>query len=471
MVDPTAGTLLVRRRPRSRHADDEGKRVNRQRNRGRVTLATIAAVCAVAALPGQAHAADGPAAYAFDPAAVSVQGAETNADAEELKPGAVYKSSVAHGQKLYYRLELDDTTDAYVSAVAVPKAGGKVAYGDGITISVRDLDDNQCSSYDALFEAAEFPRPIAAYAHRTIEKDRTTCQAGGTYNVLIERESKASSSPEAWDLELRLENEPAPKDGGSLPTEAPEDWPSASPVPPAGKQERSGGSSFYDATSLESGEWVDRIAPGQTRFYRVPVDWGQQIFATAALSNSGKSTEYLGNALALSLDNPARGHVDDATLSYSGAPNSVSLDPLPPVAYENRHDAAADVSAMRFAGWYYLSVTLSPGVAEHYGSEAIGLTLKVKVVNDSKPSPYQGDAGIFGITDDDREMAESGQSAPEAGESGTMKVVAAAGIGMGSVLVLGLGAWTLLARRRAVPAAVPPGAGGQPPLGGPPQAW
>ncbi|MDF6063548.1 MULTISPECIES: hypothetical protein [Streptomyces] len=443
--------------------------MNRQRSRGRATLATIAAVCAVAAMPGQGHAADGPTEYTFDPAAVAVQGAETNTDATELKAGSVYRSSIGPGQKLYYRLELDDATDAYVSAVAVPKAGGKVAYGDGITISIRDLDDTRCSSEDAAFESAEFPRPIAAYAHRTVEKDSTTCAASGTYNVLIERESKATSSSEPWELELRHEQEPALKDGGSLPTEAPEDWPSASPVPPVGRQERTGGSGFYDATSLESGEWADSVAPGQTRFYRVPVDWGQQIFATAALSNSGTSTEYLGNALALALDNPAHGHVDDATLSYSGAPNSVALDPLPPVAYENRYDAGADVSAMRFAGWYYLSVTLSPDVAEHYGDDPIGLTLRVKVVNDRKPSPYRGDAGIFGVTDDDRDMAKSGLSAPEAGASGTMKLVAAAGIGAGSVLVLGLGAWTLLARRRAVPVAAQPGADGRPTPGSPPQ--
>ncbi|KPC82262.1 MULTISPECIES: hypothetical protein [Streptomyces] len=445
--------------------------MNRQGNRGRVALAAIAAGCAVAALPGQAHAADGPAAYTFDPAAASVRGAETNADAAELKAGSVYRSSIKNGQKLYYRLELGDRTDAYVSAVAVPKAGGKVAYGDGITISIRDLDDTRCSSEDAAFESAEFPRPIAAYAHRTVEEGSTTCAAGGTYNVLIERESKATSSPGAWDLELRHETEPALKAGKPLPTEAPENWPSASPTPPTGQQKRAGGSGFHDATGLASGEWVDAIAPGQTRFYRVPVDWGQQIFATAALSNSGKSTEYLGNALALALDNPARGHVDDATLSYSGTPSSVALDPLPPVAYENRYDAASDISAMRFAGWYYLSVTLSPEVAEHYGDEALGLTLRVKVVNDRKPSPYQGDAGVFGVTDDDRDMARSGLSAPEAGASDTMRTVAAAGIGAGSVLVLGLGAWTLLARRRTVPAAVPPGAGVQPPPGGPPRTW
>ncbi|WP_327116826.1 hypothetical protein OG206_16815 [Streptomyces sp. NBC_01341] len=440
--------------------------MKRQRNRGRVALASVGVMCAVVALPGQARAADPPADYTFDPAATSVRGAETNAEAVELKSGAVYRSSIDKDQKLYYRLELDDATDAYVSAVVVPKTAGQVAYGDGMTISIRDLDDNRCDSQDAYFGPAEFPRPIAAYAHRTVQKGSTTCAASGTYNVLIERESKATSATAAWDLELRFENEPTVKDAGSQPTEAPENWPSASPVPPAGSQKRSGGTGFADATGLESGEWVDDIVPGQTRFYRVPVDWGQQIFATAALSNSSRSTEFLGNALAVSLDNPAHGHVDDATLSYSGAPNSVSLQPLPPVAYENRHASAAGVSAMRFAGWYYLSVTLSPKVAEYYDDDPIGLTLKVKVVNDSKPSPYQGDAGIFGVGDDDRDMARSGQSASDAGRSATMETVAAGGIGTGAALVLGLGVWTLLARRRealATPAAAGEQAGGQPP--------
>lgn len=445
--------------------------MNRQRNWGRVTLASIAAMCAVAALPGQAYAADGPASYAFDPAAKAVSGTETNAEAAELTSGSVYKSSIKPGQKLYYRLNLDDSTNAYVSAVAVPRTGGKVAYGDGITVSIRDLDDIRCGSEEANFESAEFPRPIAAYAHRIVEKDSTTCETAGAYNVLIERESKATSAPDEWDLELRYESEPALKDGDTLPTEAPQNWPSASPTPPSGGETRTGGSSYYNATSLESGEWHDTIAPGQTRFYQVPVDWGQQIFATAALSNSSKSTEYIGNALALALDNPAHGHVDDATLSYAGKPVSAALDPLPPVAYENRYDSASDISAMRFAGRYYLSVTLSPDVAKFYGDEPLPLTLTVKVSNEAGTTPYKGDAGIFGVTQQDKDMARDGQSAPAAEKSDTMKMVAAAGIGAGAVLVLGLGAWTLLARRRTAAGPVPPGGSGQSPYGGPPQGW
>ncbi|QNE76238.1 hypothetical protein F0344_17865 [Streptomyces finlayi] len=447
--------------------------MKRQRNRGRVTLASIAAMCAVAALPGQAHAADEPAPYAFDPDAKKVPGAETNAEASELTSGSVYRSAIKPGQKLYYRLNLDDATSAYVSAVVVPEAGGKVAYGDGITISIRDIDDTQCSAEDANFGPAEFARPIAAYAHRIVEKGNSTCREGGEYNVLIERKSTATSSPAEWDLELRYASEPEAKAADAQATVAPENWSSASPTPPTGKRKRAGGSSFHDATGLVTGEWQDDIAAGQTRFYRVPVDWGQQIFASAALSNNSRSTEYLGNALALSLENPAQGHVDSETLSYSGESASVALAPLPPVDYRNRFDPASDVSAMRFAGWYYLSVTLSPEISKFYGDKPLPLRLKVSVRNEAKESPYAGAAGIFGVSDEDKDMAQSGQSAPQAARSGTMRLVAAAGIGAGTVLVLGLGAWTLLARRRTVPAVVPPGAGGpQPPYGGPPpQSW
>ncbi|MEW2489147.1 hypothetical protein [Streptomyces sp. NPDC048411] len=449
----------------------------RQRNGGRATLAAAAAMCVVAALPGQAYAAGEPAAYTFAPGAKTVPGAEVSTYASTLTPGSVYRSSIKPGEKLYYRLELDAGTNAYVSAVVVPKAGGKVAYGDGITVSIRDSRDLRCSSEDARFGAAEFPHPIAAYAYRVTDKDSSTCQDAGTYNVLIERESKATSTPDPWDLELRYESEPTLKKGGTAPTEAPEDWPSASPTPPkqAKKEERPGGTSYYDATSLETGTWRDGIKPGQTLFYQVPVDWGQQIFATVDLGNSvGGSDEYIGNALALSLDNPAHGHVDDASpLSYSGKPASVSLDPLPPVAYENRYTFSAGESAMRFAGWYYLSVSLSPKVAHAYGEKAIPMTLKVQVENAAEASPYGGSAGIFGVTQDDKDMARSGQSAPQADKSNTMKMVGAAGIGAGAVLVLGLGAWTLLARRRTAAAVDGPagGAAGQQPYGGPPQAW
>ncbi|MFG2404759.1 hypothetical protein ACGFR8_10585 [Streptomyces brevispora] len=453
----------------------------RQRSRGRATLAAVAAMCAVAALPGQAYGAGESTTYTFAPQAKAVNGAAVNTEAAELKTGSVYRSSIKFGEKLYYRLNLDETTNAYVSAVVVPKRGDKVAYGDGITISIRDQSNLECGSQDARFQSAEYPRPIAAYAYRNVKKDSRICKDPGAYNVLIERESKDTSGHGDWELEIRYVSEPQLAKGASTGTEAPDEWPSASPTPPtaAGDNRRHGGSGYYDATSLTTGEWKDEVEPGQTLFYRVPVDWGQQIFATARLGNSTlpDENEYISSALAMSLDNPAQGHVDAASpMSYSGKPASVSLDPVPPVAYRNRFASATGVSAMRFAGWYYLSVTLNPEVGKFYGSEPFPLTLTVTVKGTAGPTPYEGDAGIFGVTQDDQDMARSGQSGAQAAESRSsrMKLLGAAGIGAGAVLVLGLGGWTLLARRRQAAAATPAGtgdAGQQQPYGGPPQAW
>lgn len=447
--------------------------MKRQRNRGRLVAAVLAAMCAAAALPGQAHAA-GPGVYAFDPDAKNVQGAATNVEASTLDAGVPYRSLIEPGEKLYYRVTLDDASAAYVSAVAVPGDSGEVAYGDGINVSLRETDDTRCSSERATFGSGEYARPIAAYVSRTIEEGSSTCQESGQYDVLVERESKETSNSDAWDLELRFLQEPRLRSGTSMPTDGPDSWPSASAQPLTGKQQkRSGGAGYSEATGLEAGRWQDTVAPGQTRFYRVPVDWGQQIHATAGLSNSTSAAdEFVGNALTLSLDNPAQGHVSNATLSYSGGPASASLSPLPPVAYRNRFDSSSQVSAMRFAGWYYLSVSLSPKLKESYGEKPIPFELAVQVKNDAEASPYEGDAGVFGVTDQDREVARKGKNAREAAQSGPMKVVAAAGIGTGSVLVLGLGVWTLLARRRAAgaPAAGAP-ASGQPADGGhrPPQ--
>ncbi|MFJ6611509.1 hypothetical protein ACIQPT_14670 [Streptomyces sp. NPDC091289] len=435
--------------------------MKRQRNRGRVAAAVLAAMCAVAVLPGQAHAA-GPGEYAFDPDAKKVQGATANVEASELDEGVPYRSTIRPGEKLYYRVTLDDVSDAYVSAVAVPGDSVPAGYGDGINVSLRETDDTQCSSVRVNFGSGQYTRPIAAYAFRSIKEGGSSCQESGHYDVLVERESKSAADTEAWGLELRFLQEPRLKSGSATPTDGPSSWPSASPQPLTGKQQkRSGGAGYSEATSLANGRWQDTIAPGQTRFYRVPVDWGQQIYATAGLSNStGDKKEFVGNALTLSLDNPAQGPVSDATLSYSGGPAAASLRPLPPVAHRNRYAPSNQVSAMRFAGWYYLSVSLSPKLKESYGAEPMPFELSVQVKGKAESSPYEGDAGVFGVTDQDRDAADQGKNAQEVARSGPMTVVAAAGIGTGSVLVLGLGVWTLLARRRAAA-----GGGHQPPQG------
>ncbi|MET7616292.1 hypothetical protein [Streptomyces sp. NPDC005408] len=425
--------------------------MKRQRGTGRVTLAAMAAMCAVAALPGQAWAAGEPNPYAFDSEAKAIKGRAVNSDGPPLMAGSTYKDTIKPGEKRYYRVDLDAKTNAYVSAVAVPKLATKVSYADKLSVSIEDRSGSKCGEDDAQFGSVSYARPVAAYADRTIKKDSNSCQEAGAYYVLLERKSDDTSTPEPWAVEIRYASEPGLK--SAAPTAPPESWPSASPAAPGGgPAKRHGGTSFTDATGLKEGEWQDKIIPGQTLFYRVPVDWGQQLFASADLGTSAApdSAKSVSTALVLSLHNPARGYVDEkSSVYYDGKQKSLALDPLPPVAYENRYDSTSSTSAMRFAGWYYLSATLNPEVGKEYGNKPIPLTLRVNVEGEMEGRPaYAGPAGDFEVTKDDQEAADSGKSAPEAAKSDTMQLVAAAGIGAGTVLVLGLGAWTLLARRR-----------------------
>ncbi|MFF1955876.1 hypothetical protein ACFVWX_02575 [Streptomyces sp. NPDC058220] len=424
--------------------------MKRQRSRGRVALAGAAAMCAMVALPGQAWAAGEPNPYVFQPEAKQITGATTTSDAKPLDPGSTYRDSIGPGGKLIYRLDLDAKTNAYVSAVAVPKLGTKVAFGDKIEVSLQNRQGNDCSSNDARFgTSGEYPRPLAAYAYRLIEKGAYSCQEEGPYFVVIERTSEAGSTPDPWDLEIRHVSEPGLKEAG--PTQAPSVWPSASPVPVGGAPRvREGGTSFYDAKGLAQGEWTAKIEPGASLFYRVPVDWGQQLYASADLGSSD-GEGFVSGAFAVSLYNPARGLVDSSdSVSYDGKQKTTALDPLPPVAYENRFGFSTGDKDMRFAGWYYLRVSLHPEVAEKFGAKPYGLTLRVNVKGQARSGPgYAGPAGDFTVTPEKLDDASNGQSGADVARSDMMQLVAAAGIGAGTVLVLGLGVWTLLARRRA----------------------
>lgn len=240
---------------------------------------------------------------------------------------------------------------------------------------------------------------------------------------------------------------------------------------------------------MAQGVWQDDVGirAGETLFYKVPVGWGQQLSATAELGSTTGGDGYVGNAFVVSLYNPVRGFVDDRTANYGGEQRSAALAPLPPVAYENRFSLDNEVSGMRFAGWYYLAVHLGTSVADRFGDEPLGLTLRVRLEGEAEAGPgYLGTSeprGAFEVTEEDQEAAESGAAADTldgAGDSGdegdggtsgggdgsgnstgtgdqrlAMTVVAASGIGTGSLLLLVLVVWTLVARRRASAGAEP----------------
>ncbi|MFF3642916.1 hypothetical protein [Streptomyces sp. NPDC002564] len=467
----------------------------------------------MAALPGQAGAAGTPRPYAFAEGAETVEGAPTNVAGRLLRAGKTYKSTLPRAGRHFYRLELTALENAYVSATAVPKPGTRLSYADGVEVSIQDADGNNCSPLEAekaRFGSSGSARPITASAVRRAGPDEKSCRSAGTYYVLVEHtRASGPGAQEDWDLELHVASEPVLRDRGG--TTAPEAWDSAVPVPPSGQRRaRAGGTSFNEARGLRDGVWGAGIEPGDTLFYRVPVDWGQRLSVAAELGSTsegaasggaenggaasrglssggvssggaasggsagagggvGRGTArgsgYVSSALVMSLYNPVRAEVDDADTSYDGRQKSMALDALPPVAHENRFSPTDEMSAMRFAGWYYVSVHLNPAVAEKFGDGPLELTLRVGVAGSPRPGPvYAGSprpADDFGVSERDTEAAERGETAPGSGggdgsgggsDDQVMAVVAAGGIGSGVVLLGILGVWTLVARRRAAAA-------------------
>ncbi|MFI1761678.1 hypothetical protein ACH41H_06385 [Streptomyces sp. NPDC020800] len=451
-----------------------------RRPAGPATRAAVvtAVLCAVAALPGGTAAGVQDGTYAFAPGALAVSGTGSMSDAARLEPGRTYRSSLPRNGRLYYRLDLPATATAYVPVTAVPPARTTVTATDGIRVSVRDAHGSTCSYASARFGAGLSPRPVTALGRR--EPGGTQCQEAGTYYVLVERvetggaagsgaagsgtasqgtegqgtegqgtagSGSGSGSAQGWDLEIAPVTEPRLARAGS--TSAPGTWDSASPEPlPGTARRRSGGAGFALARPLGQGVWRTGMTPGQTLFYKVPVDWGRRLNAVAELGPSAQGRGYVGGALNLSLYNPVRGLVDDASPGYTGTGKPAALGPLPPVEYTNRYTVLSAQSAVRFAGDYYLVVHLSEQLARTFGTGPFTVTLRVRVDGQAHGGPsYAGrpvPGGVFTVTDEDREAAVTGST----GGGGTaMKALAVGGIGGGTALLLVLGGWTVAARR------------------------
>ncbi|MGW5848146.1 hypothetical protein ACWFQ8_09370 [Streptomyces sp. NPDC055254] len=421
---------------------------------------TGAAAVLLAALPpgaaGAAPVAPEPVpAYRAADGAKKVEGKPSTADAPQLAVGNLYADTISPGDRLYRLVLEKDGSNVYVSAVARPAAGAEVSYSDGIAVQVMTTEGRACPGNPGRADFGYDPVPISAVGIRWGAED-AVCAPAGVYYVKVTRTSAKGSDQSPWPLELRVQREPARGPGG--PTSAPDPRPSAAPVLPGTEPAaRAGGTGFNDARALGAGVFRDDLRPGQTRFYRVPLDWGQQLGVGAELAGA-RMTKESGSApggLSVSLYNPYRQLVTSKDASYDGEQAGVTLGRTAPVAYENRYASERTVHSVALAGWYYLAVTMGGKVGEFTeDAQPVPLTLRMDVAGRGAAGPaYQEGlaASGFGVGGADRAAAEEGLTAPEAADAAAnrsaMRVVAAAGFGTGTLLLAGLGGWILLARR------------------------
>ncbi|MFI0895320.1 hypothetical protein [Streptomyces sp. NPDC020983] len=390
----------------------------------------------------------------WQPQGTRLAGAATTADAPAMTPGVTYRDTIAPGETRFYGLALDATSSAYASAFALPAPGGRVAFDDGIELTLLSADGDHCDQASAHFGTDDGVRPVGTAVSRTIAGDGS-CQEANQYTLSVHRTSDGASDPAPWTLELRSVLEPPLRAGASVghaPGTDPDDAATPTPLTVGTPRPAAGGTSPETAAAVRTGIWKDRVLPGETRFYEIPVDWGQQATVFADFSNAEVTddSDFTSGGVRLAVLNPVRALVDDSDHSYDGTPTSLH-EQLAPVSYANRTADDSEVSAVRFAGWYYLAVTVHPDVAT-FVRGAVPVTLRVQVSGGAQsPPPYSGDpraAGI-GIDAHDVSSADGTARSPAAGGSvSARRFVGFAALGAGTVLVLALGVWTIVARRR-----------------------
>ncbi|CAM5331104.1 hypothetical protein SHIRM173S_09658 [Streptomyces hirsutus] len=155
----------------------------------------------------EAAAAGAPGTYAFDESAPRVEGALSTADAVRLETGRTYRSTLPVNGLVHYRLELDDTSNVYASATAVPPGGG-AAVIDGVKVSVQDGDGRSCD-VDRQPSALPPARTRCRVGRAQISPRRSLCKDAGYTTWPSERADPdgKGASPDAWELELTTVSE------------------------------------------------------------------------------------------------------------------------------------------------------------------------------------------------------------------------------------------------------------------------
>ncbi|MDI5964328.1 hypothetical protein [Streptantibioticus silvisoli] len=337
-----------------------------------------------------------------------MRGASSAADAPPLTAGQDYQDTLAKGQVRFYAVRLPATgtaaapATAYLSAFAVPGAGSHVGVFDGLDLQLLAGNGTLCGSDHPRFTGPDTAAPVGGVVRRPGTAG-SVCREAGTYLLSVARVSAVPSSADVWPLDVSYAAEPAltsaptASGGAAVPGYAP-----ATAAPPTGAGHPVDGAAGMDGTGTRlsgTGVYTDHLVPGQTRFYRVPVGWGQRLLADAAFGRADVTRPggFTVGALSVALYSPVRGAVAQETMPYTGQATTLDAQ-TPRVLYDNRLANDTRVSSAAVAGYYYLAVGLHPDVAR-WTSGGVDVTLRLRVLGSQQAAPdYAGDAAAAGLT-------------------------------------------------------------------------
>lgn len=305
------------------------------------------------------------AARGYSSTGTPVQGGSSYADAPTISDG-IWQDSISPGEELTYLFDGPPTDGTMYLSATIRPTNLDLGEVETVRFTIGSAEDSRCIPQEyqgAGSMLVGYSAPVAAIA--VIPADRFTSCGEGPHLLTIQ----APRSEEERPLEIIVRPDGAVENVAELPPRLsdPTRWevPEFPEAVAAEATEVLGSQSFGAAPTIEPGTtYVDDLLPEETLFYRVDVDWGQQLGCRVDITAPQRPDDapvvvsYLAE-----IYTPMRERIGSST----GTSNAGSLDwgqassathVSPPVLYRNREFTAA-LRSVSIPGGYYCAVRLA----------------------------------------------------------------------------------------------------------------
>lgn len=173
----------------------------------------------------------------------------------------------------------------------------------------------------------------------------------------------------------------------------------------------SGGNNAAQAPEVKSGGTIsDTIVPGEQKFYKIPVEWGQRPVIAARTGNSERDN---ADSMGVALLNPFEVSVADGTMHFYQDSEDLNLSTDRPVEYNNRSTNVGGQSIAN-AGYYYATVRMANYRPDEEVS-GIDQPFQLAFLLDNKPTkgPDWRPTDKNGPTPSDKPILAKGESEQE----------------------------------------------------------
>ena len=360
----------------------------------------------------------------------------------------------------YFRVSVPEKHNALISITPVWQSNGNVRHADLFldTSDITNEVDSSCGDVSktlgnsSIFGNAMFGIDPYEIALRRDGQD-DNCDMS-TWLIGMQVYQTGEEITEDVNLEVNVFYEPIPEAGQA------EKWKNqkissqskfSGDISITNSQEITGGSGFNDAVEITEGSYSDKIVPGEFRFYKIPVSWGQRPVIKLKTPESETSDH---DGIGFGFHDPLRSEAGSGSVSMTGQKADES-DPVMP------SDVAWFAPKSPPQGYYFAWV----GMGSKGGSQITGVEqpYEFAVALDGEPgdggpdwqptyedgpepsdTPIQFDSANVPKETSKEDSAEDAQVAEDSSSAGW---VVPAMIGAGILLVVLLGVLLFLLNR------------------------